>query len=59
MTRKRTKQMQLAFPTQVVSRLPKEKKEQVVQALADLLLATVTRDDSDDRRQDDESQDHG
>jgi hypothetical protein len=41
-----------------VPRLPMDKELEVVDALAELLLAAVMEDDRDERREDDEHQDH-
>jgi len=54
MRRRRLRQLQLGFETKTVRWLPKEKEQEVVEALAELLLAAVMESDGDERKQDDE-----
>lgn len=59
MKRRRARQLKLAFGGETAAKLSKEKEREVVEALAELLLAAVIGDDGDDRREENEREDHG
>jgi hypothetical protein len=59
MKRRRVRQLQLTFGVETGTCLSKEQEREVVDALADLLLAAVLAEDGDDRRESNERQDHG
>jgi len=59
MGRPRQRQLELGLRTQIVVWVPKDKEKELIQALADLLLAAVHGQDADDdRRHEDECKDH-
>jgi lauroyl/myristoyl acyltransferase len=58
MKRRRARQLKLAFGAETATKLSKEKEREVVEALAELLLAAVIGDDGDDRRKDNECENH-
>jgi hypothetical protein len=55
---RRTRQMQLTFATEAIIWFAKEKQQEVVNALAELLLAAANGEDDDEGRHSDERQDH-
>jgi hypothetical protein len=58
MRRRRNRQLTLTFGGERASWLPKDKQDEVVDALAELLLGAAVADESDEGSEDDECQDH-
>jgi hypothetical protein len=56
--RRRARQLQLGLAAPVGPWIPKDKEREVVEALAELLLAAAQEAGCDERREDDERQDH-
>jgi len=59
MKRKRARQLQLTFVTETIVCVPKDNEQELVSALAELLLAAAKERDDVERRQSHEHQDHG
>ena len=58
MRRRRIRQLTLTFGADPVTWLPKEQEDEVVDALAELLLGAAVADESNEGSEDDERQDH-
>lgn len=58
MPRKATRQLQLSLGQEAAPRLPKKKEREVLEALAELLLAAAQQGRGDEGRDDDEREDH-
>lgn len=56
---KRARQLQLTFVTEAIVWVPKDKEQELLSALAELLLAGAKEGDDDERGQGHERQDHG
>jgi hypothetical protein len=59
MRRRRARQLQLGLEARPAQRVPKDKERELVEALAEMLLAAAREESGDEGRGEDECQDHG